>query len=404
MLSVEDYETMVVCMARLLPVDEVPLAQARRLVLAADLPALTSVPPFTNSAMDGYAVRAADVAAPPVALRVVGDIPAGASSAPSVGVGEAARIMTGAPVPPGADAVVPVEATDQLPGAAPLPAEVTILEAVAIGRHVRRAGESVRVGRVALAAGQTMTPGALAVAASVGYATVPVRRRPRVAVLATGSELVSPGQRLGFGQIPDSNSVLLAGLAAEFGADVVLARAVGDAPEQFSAALSEALAGSDVVVTAGGVSAGAFEPVRQAGLGGVDFVRVAMQPGKPQACGVVEAPDGGRVALLGLPGNPVSVFVSAWVFLRPLLAAMQGRRPDWRRVEARAARPWSSPAGRRQYVPVTLADDGTCTPSHALGSGSHIISALHSADALAVVGEGVERVEVGDRVWVHLVG
>lgn len=398
MRTVEEQRARILSLAEPLAAEVTPIVSAVGGVLAEDLPARFAVPPFDNSAMDGFAVRAGDLAAG-VELVVVGDIPAGATSVPEVGEGQCARIMTGAPLPPGADAVVPVELTDQPWGQAELPARMRITEAVAVGKHVRRKGENVRVGEPGLPAGLAWSPAAASSAASLGYAEVPLIRRPRVAVLSTGSELVAPGEPLGFGQIPDSNSVLLAGLCRQFGAEVISARAVGDDPAQFRAALDVALA-ADLVVTTGGVSVGAFEVVRQVTEGQIEFTKVAMQPGKPQASGVLAAKDGRKVPLLGLPGNPVSAFVSAWVFVRPLIACLAGRADRWPSVQARAAVGWSTPPGRRQYVPVAVAD-GLATPVHALGSGSHLVATLALADGLAVVPEDVEQVQPGDLLTVH---
>lgn len=283
MLTVEEYLDRVVALATPLPSEPCPVGSGFGRVLDEDVVARFAVPPFDNSAMDGFAVRAADVTAGPTRLRVVGDIPAGAASAPTVGAGEAARIMTGAPMPPGADAVVMVEDTDQEQGDVPLPESVAVVP-VAAGKNVRRAGEDVAVGDLVLRAGERWTPAAAGAASSIGYATVRLRRRPKVAVLATGTELVAPGEPIGFGQIPDSNSVLIAGLVERFGGEVVCARAVSDDVEDFRAALAEA-AEADVIVTSGGVSVGAFEVVRQVVEGDIEFVKVAMQPGKPQACG-----------------------------------------------------------------------------------------------------------------------
>ncbi len=399
MLSVEEYLERVLGLASLLPSEATPVGEGRGRVLTEDLTARVAVPPFDNSAMDGFAVRAEDALAGR-SLRVVGDIPAGATSTPTVGPGEAARIMTGAPMPPGADAVVPVEATDQPMGAAPLPAAVLVTEAATLGRHVRRAGEDVRAGDVVLPAGTVWGPEAASAAASIGFGSVPLRRRPRVAVLSTGSELAAAGQPLGFGQIPDSNSILLAGLMERFGGTVVLRRSVPDDGAEFSRVLTEATAAADVVVTSGGVSVGAFEVVRQVVEGEIEFVTVAMQPGKPQACGRLAASDGRAVAFLGLPGNPVSVFVSAYAFLRPLIAAFQGMPTTWEAEQWPVAEGWRSPPGRRQYTPVRIVD-GAVRPAHRLGSGSHLVASLHLADGLAVVGEDVGEVQPGAVVAVH---
>lgn len=400
MRTVEEHLERVLTLASPLTPRVTPIGDGAGGVLAEALYARLAVPPFDNSSMDGFAVRAADLA-PSVTLRVVGDIPAGATAVPSIGLGECARIMTGAPVPPGADAVVPVEQTDQPMGAVGAPQRIVVHEAVAEGRFIRRAGENVRVGEPGLPAGLPWSPAAASSAASLGYAEVPLIPRPRVAVLSTGSELVNPGEPLGFGQIPDSNSVLLEGLCRQFGAEVVLARAVPDDRDLFRAALGEALA-ADLVVTTGGVSVGAFEVVRQVTDGELEFERVAMQPGKPQASGVLRSGDGRDVAMLGLPGNPVSAFVSAWVFVRPIIAKLAGRPSAWASSTATAGEGWSTPPGRRQYVPVSIAD-GVATPVHRLGSGSHLVASLPLADALAVVPAEVERVEAGETLLVHYV-
>lgn len=293
-----------------------------------------------------------------------------------------------------------VEDTDQEQGDVPLPESVAVVP-VAAGKNVRRAGEDVAVGDLVLRAGERWTPAAAGAASSIGYATVRLRRRPKVAVLATGTELVAPGEPIGFGQIPDSNSVLIAGLVERFGGEVVCARAVSDDVEDFRAALAEA-AEADVIVTSGGVSVGAFEVVRQVVEGDIEFVKVAMQPGKPQACGSLPTADGREQALLALPGNPVSVFVSAWAYLRPLLAAFEGADSAWASTRVVAAEGWKTPPGRRQYVPVVLTADGV-RPAHRLGSGSHLVASLHLAEALAVVPADVEAVEPGDVLDVFLV-
>lgn len=392
MISVEDYRERVLSLlsGRVLGVEQVPLLDACGRVLAEDLSARVAVPPFDNSAMDGFAVRAADVAAVPVELDVVGESAAAGGPIPDVRPGTAVRVMTGARVPAGADAVVPVELTDQSPGAAPLPARVRIDEAVPRGRHVRRAADDLAAGDLVLEAGALLTPAAVAAASSVGYGVLPMRRRPRVAVVATGAELVEPGQPLADGQIPDSNSVMVAALARAAGAEVVAVARCGDDP----AALAGLLAGLpavDVVFTTGGVSAGVYEPLRQLG-GALEFCSVAMQPGKPQGCGLV-----GGVPLVAFPGNPVSSFVSFRVFGRPLLDALtRARRPE-RSWFVPALEGWRAPTGRRQYVPVVTEPDGVRL-SHRRGSGSHLIASLHLADAIAVVPAERHGVAAGDLV------
>lgn len=401
MRTVEEHLSRVLSLGSRLPAEPCPVGDGFGRVLAEDLAAVVAVPPFDNSAMDGFAVRAEDLAVG-ASLRVVGDIPAGATAVPRVGAGEAARIMTGAPMPPGADTVVPVEQTDQPMGAVSLPESVRVSAVVPLGRHVRRAGEDVAVGAPGLSAGQRWSPAAASSAASLGHGVVPLVARPRVSILATGSELVAAGRPLGFGQIPDSNSLLLSGLCRQWGAEVVSAVAVDDEPANFRAALTEALA-ADLVLTSGGVSVGAFEVVRQVVEGEVVFDKVAMQPGKPQASGLLTAPDGRRVPMLGLPGNPVSVFVSAWAFARPLIARLGGWDEEWRSVTLPALQGWKGPEGRRQFTPVRITADGVM-PVHTLGSGSHLVASLALADGLAVVPEEATSVAPGDAVAVHLVG
>nr|NLD40577.1 molybdopterin molybdotransferase MoeA [Actinomycetales bacterium] len=292
MITVEQHLARITDGVRPLPSEEVPIIDGVGRVLAEPLLALHPVPPFTNSAMDGFAVRAA-VATPGVWLPVRGDVPAGPVEPAPLEPGTAQRIMTGAPLPEGADAIVPVEDTDQPRGPAPLPERVRIDAAPVAGRFVRRAGEDVAPGAEVLPAGTLLTPAAVAAAISVGHGTARVHRRPRVVVLSTGAELRPAGEPLEPGQIPDSNGPLLAALARGEGAEVLYAASTGDGTEEFAAALHTALA-ADVVVTSGGASAGAFDVVKEVAEPlGVEFVEVAMQPGKPQGHGWLQpAPDG----------------------------------------------------------------------------------------------------------------
>ncbi|MFZ1411172.1 MAG: molybdopterin molybdotransferase MoeA, partial [Micropruina sp.] len=254
MISVEQQLEQVLALATPpRPAQERPLGDCLGLVLAGDVVATLAVPPFTNSAMDGYAVRAWDVAGAPVRLAVTGDIPAGPFSGLALPPGTAARIMTGGALPQGADTVVPVELTDQPRGAAPLPSEVVVNEPVPVGRHVRGVGDDVSIGATVLRAGTVVTPAALASAASTGHASLWVHPAPRVLVVATGAELVEPGVPPGPGQIPDSNSLLVAGLVRECGAHVVAVRRVGDEVDELTTVLAD-LEGVDLVITTGGVS------------------------------------------------------------------------------------------------------------------------------------------------------
>jgi len=299
-----------------LPVVAMPLREARGLALAVPLVAPHDLPPFPNSAMDGYAVRAADVAAAPVTLPVLEDVPAGRVPSQPVTGGTAIKIMTGAPLPDGADAVVKVEDTEPGDG------EVRILVAIPAGTAVRPAGGDVTAGFEVFPAGVRLTPARLGICASFGVATPQVRRRPRVAILSTGDELV-PAETadLAPGKIRDSNRFLLRGLIEELGAVVIDHGIVPDEATVLNRVLGHAAANSDAVVTSGGVSMGEYDLVKSelALLGTVDFWRVAMQPAKPFAFGNL-----GGTPFFGLPGNPVSVVVSFEQFLRPALLAMMG--------------------------------------------------------------------------------
>ena len=382
-------------------VERVPVSDAAGRTLAASVDALVDLPGFDNSAMDGYAVRRSDVAAAssdaPVVLDVVADLPAGTDAVVRIGAGQAARIMTGAPIPEGADAVVPVERTDAGTH------RVAIHAPPRPAHHIRRRGEDVHAGERVLAAGVELGPRRIAAAAAAGLADLPVAAVPRVAVVATGSELVEPGAPLGPGKIHDSNSTLLAALVAETGCAVSEALRLADEPS----ALRDWLDGReecDLVVFAGGVSVGAHDVVRHVlgELGTVGFTAVAMQPGRPQGFGSL--PDGTPV--FGLPGNPVSVAVSFEAFVRPALLRLMGRsevrRPSWRAV---AEVGWRSPAGRRQYMPIAVGsgvDGPTVRPASESGAGSHLVGRLAGADGFAIIPETVEQVEPGDVVEVVL--
>ncbi|ANJ28225.1 gephyrin-like molybdotransferase Glp [Agromyces aureus] len=393
-------------------VESVRLADAAGRVLATSVAAVVPSPPFDNSAMDGFAVRWADAASAtpeaPVALRVVADHAAGSADAHHarpLGPGEAARIMTGAPVPAGADTVVPVERTDggQPTSATPV---VQVFSMPDRGRHIRRAGEDLRVGDLLLEAGRLLGPRQVAAAATAGHGTLEVVRRPRVSVVATGSELTEPGEALHPGRIPDSNSLLLASLVRETGCEVVEVVRMPDDESLLLAWLDEREP-ADAVVFTGGVSVGAYDVVRRvlADLGTVDFVRVAMQPGSPQAFGRLA--DGTPV--FGLPGNPVAVAVSFEVFVRPALLALQGRSDvQRRRLRATVETGWDSPAGRLQVMPVAFVEPGegagvdgdAVRPATRGGTGSHLSGGLAAASGFAIVPEHVSRVEAGDVVEV----
>ncbi|SDB84227.1 molybdopterin molybdochelatase [Sanguibacter gelidistatuariae] len=430
MITVEDQLAHVLAGLEPLTTETLPLAAALGRTLAHDVLSTSDIPVFDNSAMDGYAVRHGDVvhASPdhPVTLRVVADLPAGSPEDPPLAPGTAARIMTGAPVPADADAIVPVEHTDAdlthsgstHPGAAnPGTAHVTITTAPRPAAHIRRAGEDLHAGDVVLTAGSVLSSRHLSSAAAAGHPTLPVHRSPRVAVIATGSELVPPGQPLGRGQIPESNSTLLAALVTEAGGTVERAVTVPDDDDALRAELASVVsAGVDLVVLSGGVSVGAYDVTKAvlAPLGTVDFVSVAMQPGKPQAFGHLP----GGTPVFGLPGNPVSACVSFEVFVRPALSRLLGRTQLFRRMlTAQVSEGWRTPLGRAQYMPVVLDDgpdgpDGPATrpgqlwvrPATRGGSGSHLVGGLGAAEGFAVVPADVTEVRQGDMIDVMLVG
>lgn len=372
-----------------------PLMDALGLPVAEDIVAPIALPTFDNSAMDGYAVVAADLegasADAPVRLPVVGEIGAGQASLLALSPGTAAKIMTGAPVPEGCDAVVPYEWTDR--GVA----QVEITQAPAVGAHIRPAGEDVKPGDLLVEAGTVLGPRHLGLLAAVGIGTVRVRPRPRVVVLSTGSELRDAGTPLTHDAIYDGNSYLLAAAAREAGAIAYRVGIVPDDPRAFMDALSDQLVRADLVVTSGGVSQGDFDVVKEAlsPLGTVWFGPVKMQPGKPQGFGTVGEDD---TPIFTLPGNPVSSYISFQMFVLPALRKMMGLRPYVRpTTEARLTKGFSSPAGRRQFMRGTYANR-TVTPAG--GPGSHLIGDLATADCLIVVPEDQTSVLAGDQVQV----
>jgi molybdopterin molybdotransferase len=376
-----------------MPPEDVPLAQSHGRVLASDVVATVALPGFDNSAMDGYAVRAAEVADAPVTLPVALDIPAGRTDLLSLPPGAVARIMTGAPVPAGADAIVTVEQTD---GGTET---VRIETPPDLGAHVRRAAEDVRAGQVVLQAGTVLGPPQIGVAAAVGHPMLSVRRRPVVLVLSTGSELVAPGEPLLPGQIYESNGPMLAAAVEEAGARAELLRFVPDDVGQFLAVLGERAVGVDLVLTSGGVSAGAYEVVKDALADrGVAFGKVAMQPGGPQGAGRLD----GGVAVVTLPGNPVSALVSFEVFVRPTLRAALGHpHPERAVVVAHLAQRLVSPAGRRQYRRAVL-DATNGTVAEVGTPASHMLGSLARADCLFVVPEATTELLAGAAVSVWL--
>jgi molybdopterin molybdotransferase len=386
---------------RPLPARRVPLAEALGCVLAEDVAAGEDLPPFANSAMDGFALRSEDVRGAgegsPVGLRLVGEVFAGSAKLPKVEPGTAVRIMTGGPLPPGADAVVPVERTE------------TSGETVRIQLDppergfVREAGEDVPAGAVVLERGRPIDPAALGMLASVGCHQVPVHPKPRVSVVSTGDELVDPGEPLGPGQIRDSNSWLLVAQARAAGAEAFRCGRLQDDPEALRRGFALAAADGDFVLTSGGVSVGDRDYTKRvlAELGDVRSWRVAMQPGMPQAFGLAAG-----TPLFGLPGNPVSCFVVFEVLVRPALrrlAGMPDDRLDRPRVMARLAEPVRSPAGRVSFLRVRLeAGDDALSAGLTGAQGSGVLSSVVAADGLAVVPVDQTELPAGAEVSVIL--
>ena len=373
----------------------VPLAEALGLVTSVPLTAEEAVPPFANTAMDGFALRAADTADGPITLTVVGTLAAGAAPEVTVGPGEAVRIMTGAPMPPGADAVVPVERTT----AAEDGASVVIEQAARPGDHVRGVGEDVMPGQEVFPAFTVLHPGHIGVLAALGLRRVPVFARARVGVLSTGDELVDEARPLRPGEIRDSNRpMLLALLAAPDCVPVDLGTARDD-PDALRAAFRHGVEECDAIVTSGGVSVGDFDYVKvvldELSNGGMHWMQVAIKPAKPLAFGTIE-----RTPVFGLPGNPVSSLVSFELFARPALRQMTGHRDlDRPHVQAVAAEDFRRKSdGKLHLVRVTAepGDDGRYRVRPSGGQGSHQLHATARADGLAYVpdGEGVAEGEL----------
>ncbi|CAM5425385.1 MULTISPECIES: gephyrin-like molybdotransferase Glp [Streptomyces] len=425
--SVDEHLQDILATVRPLEPIELQLLDAQGCVLVDDVTVPVSLPPFDNSSMDGYAVRVADVAGAseefPAVLDVVGDAAAGQAELLHVGPGQAVRIMTGAPLPPGAETVVPVEWTDGGLGEGPVSGmrarsqapegatgTVQIHRPAEARAHVRAAGSDVRAGDSALRAGTVLGPPQIALLAAIGRGTVRVRPRPRVVVMSTGSELVQPDEPLGTGQIYDSNSFALTAAARDAGAIAYRVGAVADDAETLRDTIEDQLVRADLMVTTGGVSVGAYDVVKEALAhvgdedepgSGVEFRKLAMQPGKPQGFGSI-GPD--HTPLLALPGNPVSSYVSFELFVRPAIRTLMGltdvHRPRTRATLA-ADKALTSPKGRRQFLRGTYAD-GEVRPVG--GAGSHLVAALAHADALIVVPEDAESVEPGGEVDVVLLG
>lgn len=390
-LTVDQYAALLLDMIDApLSAETVPRDQAQGRTLAVDQTAQMAIPPFMNSAMDGFAVRYDDLGgysrgkAP---LPIVGAVYAGDAPLP-LSPGTAARIMTGAPLPTGADTVVPLEDCAETADA------VGFTSPVVAGQHVRYAGEDRQPGDLVLQQGTALAARHLAAAAAAGLTQLPVVRRPRLGIVVTGSEVVAAGGPVGVGQLPDSNGPFLATAAIQAGGDPTLAHCPDDGV-LLDSLLDGTASSADLIVITGGASVGDRDTARDVlSQAGGQFLHVAMQPGKPQGHGTWRG-----TPIVALPGNPVSVAVSWAVFVRPLIDALLGRPPAPTRWCV-AEEPWPSPAGRRQFMPVKLSYDTAgrtlARPAGAGGSASHFVGSLALADAFAVVPEDARQVRVGD--------
>jgi molybdopterin molybdotransferase len=398
MRSVEEHQRVVAGLITARPAVTAELPDAEGRVLSDKVTATVSLPVFDNSAMDGYAVRADEVALAtadhPVKLPVAEDIPAGRTDVPALAPGTAHRIMTGSPVPAGATAIVPVEATDGRTDV------VSINAPSAEGKHIRRAGEDVAAGTTVLRAGQVVTPAVVGLAAALGLHELTVIPRQRVLIISTGSELVPPGTPLRPGQIFESNAPMLAAAVRDAGAEVVATAVAGDDVAEFTALLDRYAAESDLIISSGGVSAGAYEVVKdafgRAGDQGVEFVKVAMQPGMPQGAGRVAG-----TPIVTLPGNPVSALVSFEVFIRPALRSAMGLPdPDRPRRTAELAETLTAPAGKRQFRRGVF-DPATGTAVAHGPPASHHLGWLPSANCLLDVPTEVIEIPAGSvvQIW-----
>jgi molybdopterin molybdotransferase len=435
MLSVEAARTRVLAaISGPLPAETLAIEAALGRVAAAEVRATTDLPPWDNSAMDGYALRAADIMsageASPVVLKVVGEAAAGGQGGVLEEPGCAIRIATGAPLPAGADAVVQVELTTplasdgrpaglrghQAPGG--IPAGVAVHAPVPAGASIRRRGSDLANGAVVLAPGTRLGPAAVGLVAGAGVAAIAVHRRPIVAVLATGDEIRPAGTALAASAIPDANGPGLRALATAAGADAIDLGIARDRLEDVVEHLRRGIAAADVVIVSGGVSLGPYDVVRTAfeAVGSIELWRVAVQPGKPFAFGTARREDGRRVLLFGLPGNPVSSFVTFELFVRPALRRLSGLTDLLRPSEPGIlVEPVSKSLGRRAYLRVEVERRPNGAPARdpdgllivhlagarsGAGQGSHVLSTLAAADALAAVPEAFDDAPAGTEVEV----
>lgn len=397
MISVEEALARILGAFSPLPAETVGLTEALGRVLAADVTAALTQPPHDVSAMDGYAVRAADLARVPIDLEVVAEIAAGGLRREPLEPGQAARIFTGAPLPPGADAIVIQENTEAEAG------RVRILKSAESGRYVRPAGLDFRAGELGLAAGRRLTSRDIGLAAAMNRPWLKVRRRPRIAVLSTGDEVVLPGEALGESQIIASNGLSLSAFVTAAGGQAIHLGVVTDDRARLDAALDQA-AGSDLLVTSGGASVGKHDLVQGAlvdkGMN-LDFWRIAMRPGKPLMFGRL-----GETPVLGLPGNPVSSLVCALLFLRPAISALLGLAEDLPSETAVLGRDLGENDERQDYLRARLAPDATgrLTALPFERQDSSMLATLSRADCLVVRAPHAPPAAAGDPVTILRLG
>ncbi len=401
MISVAEHLESILSQVERNPDVQLPLDRAVGLVTTRDIVSAVDLPRFDNSAMDGYAVRAVEVedasAENPLTITVNGDIPAGDTAQHRHVAGRAWRIMTGAPMPEGADAVVPVEDTDDRPR------ETMVYKAPQKNAHIRRAGGDLRAGDIVVAAGTAIGPAQVAAIASAGVGHVQVTAPVRVVVVSTGDELRSVDEPIMTGQIVDSNGPMLAAAVREAGFYAVHVGHWPDDEKTIKTELKHHLSHADAVITSGGVSKGAYDAVKAVltGKGSMEFVEVAMQPGKPQGFGVMGKR---KVPVFTLPGNPVSALVSFEIFVRPALAKRADRTYETVTHSAVVLEGWESPEGKAQYARVRVERDstGVFAVRPAGGAGSHLVGGLAKADALAVVDGETTEVTAGSTVGIML--
>ena len=397
MLTVAQYLNLVLDSVAELPPMELPISEVNGCVLAEDIYARWPLPSFNNSSMDGYAVISADLVdaseSSPVILPVIDDIPAGFKSLETLHRGQAIRIMTGAPMPAGADSVIPIESTD---GGSQ---SVQIRASIDLGSCIRHEGEDVKAGDLVLGKGTYVGPRQIALIAAVGHGSISVIPKPRVAVLATGSELVEPGTELKFGLISDSNSFLITATANDSGADAYRLPPAQDDEDKLIEILEDQVHRADLIITTGGVSMGAYDPVKAAflKLGTAEFHKVAMQPGMPQGFGSVGE---SAIPIITLPGNPVSAYISFETFIRPAIRKMRGltalARPQRSAILKGELR---SPIDKVQFARARIIEGGQVEPV-GTGQGSHVLGGLAQADALIAIPVGVDSIANGDQVRV----